>query len=269
MQGRLSPIRNSRIQSFPWDSWEKEFEQAQKIGFSVMEWTIDSENFSENPLITKNGLNKIKKLTQQFDIGIPSVTCDYFMENPSWKSDENAIRENLTKILDGMTIVGARTLVIPLVDNSAIKSQNDLESAKSFFQILADHLTSNNLQIAFESDFAPRSISEFLLDLSPKVFGINYDTGNSASLGFDPAEELLIYGTRILNVHVKDRILGGSTVPLGEGSADFKTVFGTLAGIKYSGNFILQTARSSIGDHVGVIEKYRDMTVEWMDRYGL
>ena len=57
----------------------------------------------------------------------------------------------------------------------------------------------------------------------------NYDIGNSASLGYDPIVELNAYGHKILNVHVKDRKLKGTTVPLGSGDANIKLVFSKLS----------------------------------------
>ena len=72
-----------------------------------------------------------------------------------------------------------------------------------------------------------------------------------AAAGFDPAEEIEAYGHRILSVHVKDRVLGGSTVPLGSGNADFEAVFAALGRVRYVGNYILQTARATDGDHAG------------------
>ena len=38
-------------------------------------------------------------------------------------------------------------------------------------------------------------------------------------LGYDYRKDFSAYGHRIFNVHVKDRIYRGSTVPLGEGDA--------------------------------------------------
>ena len=66
-------------------------------------------------------------------------------------------------------------------------------------------------------------------------------------MGFDPSDEINLYGKRIKNVHIKDRKLNGSTVPLGEGNADFESIFFNLKD-EYSGNFILQTARDKNGD---------------------
>ena len=41
MQGRLSPIYNKQIQSFPYQNWENEFDQAKKLSFNHIEWTVD------------------------------------------------------------------------------------------------------------------------------------------------------------------------------------------------------------------------------------
>ena len=97
------------------------------------------------------------------------------------------------------------------------------------------------------------------------MFGINYDSGNSAALGYDSAEEISAYAPRILNVHVKDRLLGGTTVPLGTGAADLAKTIRLIERSGYRGQYILQTARASDGDHAGVLAKYRDMTVR-LDR---
>ena len=72
---------------------------------------------------------------------------------------------------------------------------------------------------------------------------VNYDSGNSASLGYCPCEEFAAYGNRIGSVHIKDRIRGGGTVPLGEGDTDLPAVFDGLHRIGYGGDYILQVAR--------------------------
>ena len=68
-------------------------------------------------------------------------------------------------------------------------------------------------------------------------------------MGFNPDEEFDNYGDRIINVHVKDRLLNGGTVRLGNGAVNFGNVFNNLKKIKYKGNYILQTARSSRDRH--------------------
>ena len=56
-------------------------------------------------------------------------------------------------------------------------------------------------------------------------------------------EEFKAYGQYINNIHIKDRVLNGGTVPLGTGIVDFPGFFKMVADIEYKGSFILQAAR--------------------------
>ena len=58
MQGRLVDQIDRKIQAFPTLQWEEEFEIANQLGISLMEWTIDDFNFEKNPLMTINGRKK-------------------------------------------------------------------------------------------------------------------------------------------------------------------------------------------------------------------
>ena len=87
-------------------------------------------------------------------------------------------------------------------------------------------------------------LQKFISKFDKKIFGINYDSGNSAGLDFNINDEFNLYGDRILNIHIKDRIIDGKTVRLGEGNANIKKLFKKLMNINYKGNLILQTARS-------------------------
>jgi hexulose-6-phosphate isomerase len=87
---------------------------------------------------------------------------------------------------------------------------------------------------------------------------VNYDSGNSASLGFDLRDEFAAYGTRIGSVHVKDRIQGGGTVPPGTGDANFALLFERLKDIDYKGDFILEAARGTSGDEVAWAKRNRE-----------
>ena len=140
MQGRLSPIRNGRIQSFPWETWRDEFEAASRISIKRIEWTIDSENFTSNPLLTLEGRQEIIRLKSFFNVEIPSVTCDYFMENPPWKSDPEPILAGIKSILLGMLQIDAKILVVPLVDNSSLGSTVKTSQIEAFFRPITNLL---------------------------------------------------------------------------------------------------------------------------------
>jgi hexulose-6-phosphate isomerase len=267
MQGRLSPVINGKIQEFPWNNWREEFNVAARLGFRLMEWTLDQCRLHENPLMTQKGQAEIMKLSRDFKIKIPSLTGDCFMQSPFWKllGAEKKDRQNdLMLILDGCANVGISQIVIPLVDDGRIENNDQSKALLSFLHAKETAIIDRGIQIVFESDFGPDELKAFIGQFNPKVFGINYDIGNSAALGFDVDKEFAAYGDRILNVHVKDRMLKGTTVPLGNGNADFAKVFRQLAIIEYRGNYILQTARADNGNHSGVLSHYKTVVEKWV-----
>ena len=263
IQGRLSPITNNRIQQFPWDTWQNEFSIASKNDINLIEWTIDTFKFYLNPLINLNQWEEINTIASKNNILIPSVTCDYFMENPPWKSDIDLIKKGIIAIFQGMKNISAKILVVPLVDNSSLLDSSNADTVKNLFTDLIPEMIQNNIQIAFECDLHPEKLLHFISEFDKNYFGINYDIGNSASLGFDPNNEFESYGSRITNVHVKDRKLNGPTIPLGEGDADFPRIFRLLHGENYQGNLILQTARSKEGRDAEVLVKYKRLVEDW------
>ena len=271
MQGRLSEVIDGKIQAFPWQFWEDEFERANKIGIPLMEWTLDQLDLYSNPLMTNDGQEKIIQLSEDNNLEIPSLTGDCFMQEPFWKSASDSrgtLVADFNAIVRACGLLKIQIIVVPLVDNGALTSEQE---ERYLIDVLADHetiLAENRVKIAFESDFSPFALKRFIEKMNPSLFGINYDIGNSAALGFNVNEEFSSYGDRILNVHVKDRPLGGATVPLGEGNADFKAVFSQLLEYGYKGNYILQTARDHSGHHSQAIQNYRDMTVDWISQYG-
>ena len=259
VQGRLSPMINNRIQQFPLDSWQNEFALASKLDIKLIEWTIDTYKFLENPLVKLKGQEEITKTAEKNSILIPSVTCDYFMETPPWKNDLTIVKKRIITILKGMRNIGSKVLVVPLVDNSSLTTSNSIKVVKSLFIDLIPEISENKIQIAFECDLNPEKLSDFIGKFDRNYFGVNYDIGNSSSLGFDPTEEFKAYGSRIINVHVKDRKLNGATVPLGNGDANFQKIFCLLYETNYQGNLILQTARSKDGEDAEVLVKYKKL----------
>lgn len=268
MQGRLVDQIDGKIQAFPWQEWEFEFPRAAKLGLKKMEWTIDDERFFENPFVTEEGQHKILQLQQKFSLSIPSVTGDCFMQNPFWKSygrDQELLLRKLDLVIDSASVLGTQFIVMPLVDNGSIDTLEQAEILKKILLSRTDSLGKKKVQIIFETDFSPDDYQSFISEFPDDVFNINYDIGNSASLGFNPTDELEAYGSRVVNVHVKDRIIGGSTVPLGTGSAKFDMVFASLGKQGYSGNYILQTARAQNKDHANVLAEFAKFTSRYLE----
>lgn len=270
MQGRLSPLIDGRVQAFPWLCWKAEFPLAQDCGFRLIEWTLDQERLYENPLLTIAGQVEIKALCRRHDIRIPSLTGDCFMQAPFWKTygEENEMRkQDFRAIIEACAVVGISIIVVPLVDNGRLETAEQENDLVDFFRTESRCIAQRGLRVVFESDHSPLEMACFIERFDPALFGINYDIGNSAALGFDPCEEVETYGKRIYNIHIKDRMLGGATVPLGSGHAKFEAVFIALTKLGYRGNYILQTARAADNNHIGALCRYRDMATQWLTQY--
>jgi L-ribulose-5-phosphate 3-epimerase len=245
MQGRLSPRIDGKIQAYPASTWQKEFEIAQEIGYAAIEWIVEKP-VETNALMTNSGKAEIKKVIASTGVRIDYVCADIFMQQPLVRMTEEIKSQNkdyLLKILKNAKEVGALGVEIPFVDNSSIKNDKEkqefIDTMQDAFKLAKDL----DIKISLETDLSPIAFKELLVLIDLDYVQANYDIGNSASLGFDPKEELDAYGQRILNVHVKDRKLGGTTVPLGTGNANLDLVFKELNEINYSGGITMQAAR--------------------------
>jgi len=245
MQGRLSPRINGKIQAYPANTWQKEFEIAQEIGYSAIEWIVEKP-VETNALMTDSGKAEIKKAIALTGVRIDFVCADIFMQQPLVRMTEEIKFQNkeyLLEILKNAKEVGAVGVEIPFVDNSSIKNETEkqefIDAMQDAFKLAKDM----DIKISLETDLPPSDFQELLDNINLDYVQANYDIGNSASLGFDPKEELEAYGLKILNVHVKDRKLGSTTVPLGTGNANINYVFQKLQEIGYNGGLTMQAAR--------------------------
>jgi hexulose-6-phosphate isomerase len=268
MQGRLVPQINGRIQAFPWVRWRDEFELGRAHGFASIEFVFESGRFRDNPIFTDAGVVEIKRLIERTGVAVSAVCADYFMDHPFFRVGDGERRASLDvlfHLLEHAKQVGAARVEIPCVDQASLRTEEDkrhLVTAIAKALPLAERL---GIEVVFETDLPPEEFREFLERFRHPLIRANYDTGNSASLGYDPVQELTVLGSLVANIHIKDRVLHGTTVPLGTGNADFPAVFATLAKIFYRGPFILQTARDS--DDVGAAVRYKQVVEGYLKQY--
>ena len=191
------------------------------------------------------------------------------MQNPFWKSSHHEYEMlyiDFTKILIACSKLRIPYIVIPLVDNGSISNEKELEILISTFRSCQNMIASSNVKILFESDLPPLELKNFIKRFPEEYFGINYDIGNSAALGYSTLEELNSYYPFIKNVHIKDRILNGTTVDLGTGNADIPYTLGELLNRGYTGSLIFQGARAASGNSdVEQLQKYIDYVLEHCD----
>ena len=251
MQGRLTRPEGRGIQFFPFDNWENEFVRGKEVGIREIEFIFDYEDYEKNPLW--NAVERIENIINQTGIQVNAVCFDYFMRRPFYKysgEEKNKVLEENKSILEivlkNMKKLGIGLIEIPLVDNSSLKTEKEALEFRDFLLSVVRE-TEGEMKFGLETDLPPYEFKQYIDSFENDRVGANYDSGNSSGLGYDPYEEITVLGKRIFNVHVKDRVYKGTTVKLGTGSAEFDKFFKALNEIGYSGNFILQAARSEEG----------------------
>ena len=136
-------------------------------------------------------------------------------------------------------------IVLPFVDNSAIRDEADRDAVIDTLQRACRRPKRQGSNCIWRVSLGRRISRRSLARIPHPWVKVNYDSGNSSSLGYRPAEEFEAYGDRLGSVHIKDRVLHGAIKPLGEGDADLDAVFAGLRGLNYAGDFILQVARGA------------------------
>ena len=250
IQGRLVPKYQGRYQAFPIGMWQDEFKVAQEYGLDFIEFILDFNDAEDNPLLKLGGIEDIVKVSQDTGVLVKSICADYFMEAPLHSSDDKVAEESfkiLERLLEASKVLKITDIVIPCVDQSSLKTKEAVNRFVEQITKIIPKIERQNINLSLETDLAPQPFIELLDKLNSKNITVNYDIGNSAALGFDSDEELEAYGDRITDIHIKDRVLGGGPVTLGEGNANFKKFFTKLKEFNYRGPFIMQAYRDDEG----------------------
>lgn len=275
MQGRLTCPKGRGIQFFPFDNWENEFFVAQKIGLEEIEFIFDYDKYTQNPLWTKEGIEKIKELKKKTGVQVNAVCFDYFMRRPFYKADfeeqllikkENT--EILEKVLLAMRELGIGLIEIPLVDDSSLKNRLEKEAFQKWLLGIVDK-ADTSIRFGLETDLNPGDFLEYIKGFHNARIGANYDSGNSSGIGYDLYEEVTTLREHIFNIHIKDRVYQGTTVQLGTGSADFGRLFKGLSEIGYSHHFILQAARGDEGKEEDNISGQMKFVRKYIEKYNV
>ena len=266
MQGRLLPPVNGEIQAFPGKRWREEFAIARECGLGLIEWIFEGDEWKSNPIIS-NPL-EIRQETEKHGTGVVSLIADFFMDFPLIRASMIEQSERmviLSDMIDNANGVGIKFINIPFVDNSEIKTEDEAKQVADLISQVVPKVESYDMQVGLETSLDPERFSQLLKLIDHPRVGVNYDIGNSASLEYDPQKEMEAYGRAIATLHVKDRVMGGGTVPLGDGNADFATVFSCLGKMGYDGPVVLQAARD--GDEVAVAKRYVKFVQDYLEKY--
>lgn len=251
MQGRLLPKYQGRYQAHPVGYWQQEFSICQDVGLDCIEFIVDRNDIQKNPLLQDSGRAEMREIMQEHQVRVHSVCADYFMAAPLHRPETaEASQQMLKLLLQACRQMEISNLVIPCVDQSRLANHVEIEKfvtiMKQYSEIAADY----GIFLALETDLPPAPFAELLSKISAPAVTVNYDIGNSASLGFDPIEEFKAYGEKITDVHIKDRKKDGGPEILGQGDANFGLIFDLLSDINFSGPLIMQAYRDDEGINI-------------------
>lgn len=264
MQGRLLPKYKNQYQAHPVGYWQDEFAIAAMLGLDLIEFIVDLDGIEQNPMMSTSGVKHVAEVIANTGVNVKSICADCFMDAPLHNTDSILAKQSeeyLCRLIENADELGLTDIVIPCVDRSSLQSKDDTSRFVSALESVLNTTDKSSINLSLETDLSPDKFSRLLELLSSPRVTVNYDTGNSASLGYNPQEELAAYGTRISDIHIKDRTLNGGSVPLGTGDTNFDVFFDALAPLNYKEHFILQAYRDDEG--VSIFRKQLD----WIDSY--
>ena len=237
--------RRHRIQAFPWDRWEQEFVYAQGLGIDGIEWLFEHERWEENPILSSTGREAARTLIAQTGVAVPSVCATYFMAQPFFRTSETARRQS-TEILCELIVrsaeIGARTILIPVLEVSELRTAEERDHLLSSLQRPLEVAAQHGVTLGLETELPKGQYLDVVQFKPHSNLGIYYDVGNATAAGYNPASDLRAFGRYLVGLHLKDRLRNGPTVPFGAGHTDFVAVIKALKQIEFSGALVLEAA---------------------------
>ena len=245
VQGRLSPRMNNQYQSHPQGYWQSEFFIAKELGLDLIQWLVDPESFEENPIMSQKGRSEILKISKKSGIKVKSLCADILIKFPLFGSSTEKAKKFLEKIITNAGRMDIKNIIIPCLEESSLNTSKKKNSFIKSVKEYIDLASSYNMNFCIESDLNPSELNNLIKQVGKKNFYINYDIGNSVSLGFDFEEEINTYGSLIEHIHIKDKKKRSSSVPLGLGDADFSKIINKIKKINYKGPLVFESARGN------------------------
>jgi len=256
LQGRLTKSTDGDIQFFPFDNWENEFKIASDLGFDCIELLVKSNSYKENPIWSDAGVGRILELSKKFNLSVPSVH-GFYIKKPEYT-------DILIELIKRSSMVGAQAVLISFFEERALNNMEDKLTAVNLIKPALDIARELNVTLGIETEMPAEELKEFVDMFDSKNVGVYYDIGNMVSMGVDVVKEIELLKNYICGVHIKDRLVGKGTVPIGEGDSDFPVIFLALKNINYKKPLIFQGARKEGVDDIELNKSYLKTVKNWL-----
>ena len=207
MQGRFVNRGGFFPQNFPWRNWKEEFEIAQKHEIGCIELEQMLLDYDKENIVSVSGVT------------VNSICANYFMQY-NIRERYNSL-DIISRLAEAAEILEIQQIIIPLFGSSEIIN---IDLIYELFDNICDKLGGSTVRIGFETNLSAITQKTICRMLAGRV-GICYDVGNAAGCGYDSAGDILEISEYLLEIHLKDKRPGGTSVMLGNGTVDFSEVF--------------------------------------------
>ena len=241
MQGRLSPKEIDRLQSFPHDQWRPEFARAQALGFHHLEWLVDEDGWSSNPLSRPGMAKKILALASDSGLKIKSICAHFLIDGSLLAAPErqqaSEARSDLTALVNAAVEIEASDIVIPFLEKASLIEQSvGRRNLKDNLAVIP-----KSCFIDLETDMPAGNVLDMLAYFDDQRIGLCYDIGNASAQGYDVISDFHKLKPFVRVVHIKDRRSDGISMNLGKGDTPVLDFVQEALDSGYLGIFTLET----------------------------
>lgn len=250
IQGRLTKPDEGH-QTTP-SAWEREFDLCDELGIDYIEWNIDSNKNSNNPIFFDEKILSYKHR-------ISSVCFDTLVTRESF--DESFFKNKIYDHTEKLRSLGIKKVTFPFLEAAQIKTLSDI---KSIVRILKNYNSKfPDMQINLELDCKVEVVESILSEID--FCFLTYDTGNLTYNNIDHELYIDKFFGKINNVHLKDRSAStGESFYNFKGDTPFLRIFENLFLRNYNEIFTLQMARKN---NISEIELNRNYIFEFRRMY--
>jgi hexulose-6-phosphate isomerase len=149
-------------------------------------------------------------------------------------------REVLAELIVAAHAVGADRILLPLLETSAVDTPALQREVVLSLRSVAPVAERYGVTLGLELEIPGEEYASLLRSVGSTRVRAYYDTGNSTAQGADIATDIVPLLPLLHAVHVKDRVRGGGSRPLGTGDANFQGFFARLMRAGFRGDFVLQ-----------------------------
>lgn len=244
LQGRLTPAE--QLQAFPIGAWEQEFAIASDVGFDTFEWLLDNATGDQNPLWSSKEQERIRYLSEQYNLPVATLCADYIQQSPLSIQNGGIRRQHVERFVRAIECaakIGVQCILVPCFEEGLLPGTVFEDVLVAVLQSLCDVAQEHSLRLGLEMSWPAVDQVALVRQVAHPALGIYYDLGNATAQGFDVAADIRMIGPLLVGVHLKDRLVGGGSVLLGEGDTKFEAAFAALQEVGFVGPFVLETPR--------------------------